>query len=163
MILTIKAQRIEAGRAKQTEREAKLLSKRTRREAKATEQRRIETLKPFTKYSELQGTSNTELSDQLKYHKLVRKKTGFTATQANWTAYVLQLQSILSDWNPAANDLSDGDLGLERGKVERVRVQVERTTPHHTTHHTHHTTPHHTTHHTPTHFTPRARTHAGRA
>ena len=116
---TIKTQRIEAGRAKRTERESKLSSKRARREVKATEQRRIEALKPFTKYSELQGTSNAELSDQLKYHKVVRKKTGFTTTQANWTAYVLQLQSILSDWNPAANNLSDGDLGLERRALER--------------------------------------------
>ena len=69
---TIKTQRIEAGRAKRTERESKLSSKRARREVKATEQRRIEALKPFTKYSELQGTSNAELSDQLKYHKVVR-------------------------------------------------------------------------------------------
>ena len=41
-------------------------------------------------------------------------------TQSNFTAYALQLQSLLSDWNSDANDLSDGDLGLQRGKVERA-------------------------------------------
>lgn len=40
-------------------------------------------------------------------------------TQPNYTAYVLQLQSLLSDWHVDANDLSDGDLGLERGQVVR--------------------------------------------
>ena len=106
---TIKAQRIEAGHAKRAERDAKLSSKRAKRDARAAELRRIEALTPFTKYSELKGRSNTELSDQLKYHKLIRKKTGFTVTQANFTSYVLQLQSILSDWNADANDLSDGE------------------------------------------------------
>ena len=109
---TIKAQRIAAGRAKRAERDAKLSSKRSKREAKAAELRRIEALTPFTKYSELKATTNGQLTDQLKYHKLVRKKTGFTVSQPNWTASALLLQTILSDWHPDANDLSDGDLGL---------------------------------------------------
>ena len=117
---TMKAQRVEAGRAKRVERDAKLSSKRSKREAKAAELRRIEALKPYTKYSELKGKSNDQLSDQLRYHKLVRKQTGFTVTQPNFTAYALQLQSLISDWHADANDLSDGDLGLERGKVERA-------------------------------------------
>jgi len=82
----IKAQRVEAGRVKRAEREAKLSSKRAKRDAKAAELRRITALTPFTKYSELRGRSNGELSDQLKYHKLVRKQTGFTVTQSNFTA-----------------------------------------------------------------------------
>ena len=67
--------------------------------------------------------ANADLADQLKYHKLVRKQTGFTVTQKNRTAYVLQLQSLLSDWHNDANDLKDGDAGIEgRGIKRKVRV-----------------------------------------
>lgn len=74
--------------------------------------RRIEALKAVTKYSELVSLGNADLADQLKYHKLVRKKTGFIVSQKDGTAYVLQLQSMLSDWNADANDLKDGDAGM---------------------------------------------------
>ena len=67
--------------------------------------------------------ANADLADQLKYHKLVRKQTGFTVTQKDRTAYVLQLQSLLSDWHNDANDLKDGDAGIEgRGIKRKVRV-----------------------------------------
>ncbi|KAL3915381.1 MAG: hypothetical protein SGPRY_007242, partial [Prymnesium sp.] len=66
------------------------------RAAKAVELQRIEALKPFTKYSELVNSSNSDLSDQLKNHKIVC--------------------TLLSDWNAEANDLEDGELGLQRGR-----------------------------------------------
>ena len=91
--ITVKQQRIEAGRAKRAAREEKLVSKRAKREAATAERRRVEALTVATKYSEVAAlATNTELSDQLKYHKLVRKAAGFTVTKANRTAYVLQLQ-----------------------------------------------------------------------
>ena len=61
------------------------------------------------KYSQLVDKGISDLTDQLKYHKLVRKQTGFTVTQKNRAAYVLQLQSILIEWNSDANDLDPGD------------------------------------------------------
>ena len=39
--------------------------------------------------------NNSNLQDQLKYHKLVRKATGFTVSQGNRKAFVLQLQALL--------------------------------------------------------------------
>ena len=67
---TIKKERIEAGRAKRAERDAKLSSKRARREAKAVELQRIQALKPATKYSHLVSMGIRDLSDKLKYHKV---------------------------------------------------------------------------------------------
>ena len=91
--ITVRHQRIEAGRAKRAAREEKLTSKRAKRVAAAAERLRVEGLTVATKYSEVAAlATNAELSDQLKYHKLVRKAVGFTATQGNRTAYVLQLQ-----------------------------------------------------------------------
>lgn len=58
------------------------------------ELQRIEAIKTFTKYSQLVNTSNSDLSDELKYHEIVFKLTGFTVTQANWTAHVLQLLTL---------------------------------------------------------------------
>ena len=116
---TIKAQRVEAGRAKRVERDAKLSSKRAKREARAAELKRIEALRPATKYSELVSMANADLADQLKYHKVVRKQTGFTVTQKDRKAYVLQLQSLLSDWHTDANDLESGDAGVEGRGIKR--------------------------------------------
>ena len=48
--------------------------------------------------------SNDDLKDQLKYHKLVLKKTGFSVSQPNRKAFVLQLQTLLLDAHgPVAN------------------------------------------------------------
>ena len=82
-------------RDKRAERESKLTSKRAKREARAAELRRIEALVVATRFSQLVTNehgykpTNDELQDQLKYHKLVRKATGFTVTQKNRVAYVL--------------------------------------------------------------------------
>jgi hypothetical protein len=123
---TMKAQLVEAGRAKRAEREAKLSSKRAKREARAKELRRVEALVAATKYSELVSLSNADLSDQLKYHKVVRKQTGFTVTQKDRKAYVLQLQTLLYDWHADANDLEDGDAGIEgRGIKRKARAPAE--------------------------------------
>ena len=62
---------------------------------------------------------NTDLTDQLKYHKVVRKITGFTVTQKSRMAFVLQLQSLLSDWHADANDLEEGDAGIEGRGIKR--------------------------------------------
>ena len=123
---TLKAQRIAAGQAKRAERDAKLTTKRAKREAAAAELLRIKGLQAATRFSELMErggyqVSNSDLQDQLKYHKLVLKKTGFTATQANRRAYVLQLQALLVEQHgAAANDLPEGDSGIEgRGLKKR--------------------------------------------
>ena len=117
---TIKKERIEAGRAKRAERDAKLSSKRTRREAKAAELQRIrKDVKPATKYSQLVKLGLKDLSDQLKYHKVVRKKTGFIVTQKDRKAFVLQLQPLLSDWHTDADDLEEGDAGIVGRGIKR--------------------------------------------
>ena len=70
--------------------------------------------------------ANADLADQLKYHKVVRKQTGFTITQKDRKAYVLQLQSLLPDWHVDANDLEDGDAGIEgRGIKRKARAPAE--------------------------------------
>ena len=118
--LTIKAQRIAAGRAKRAERDAKLTSKRAKRLARAAELRRIEGLTVATKFSELVDMQNDALQDQLKYHKLVRKQTGFTVTQKNRVGYVLQLQGLLvTEHGEAANDLAEGDSGITGRGIKR--------------------------------------------
>ena len=123
---TLKAQRIAAGRAKRAERDTKLTSKRAKRAAAAAELVRIQGLQVATRFSELvqRGSyqvSNSDLQDQLKYHKLVLKKTGFTVTQANREKYVLQLQALLVEQHgKVANDLAAGDSGVEgRGLKKR--------------------------------------------
>ena len=86
-------------------------------------------MQPATRYSELverdgYQVSVTDLQDQLKYHKLVRKATGFTVTQPNRKAYVLQLQALLTEAHGmAANDLPEGESGIEgRGLKKRKAV-----------------------------------------
>ena len=65
-------------------------------------------------------TTYADLQDQLKHHKLIGKKTGFTISQPNRLAYVLQLQAVLSEAHgSAANDLPDGDSGIEGRNVKR--------------------------------------------
>ena len=49
---------------------------------------------------------------------MVGKKTDFIVTQKDRKAFVLQLQFLLSDWHTDANDLEEGDAGIEgRGRV----------------------------------------------
>ena len=70
----LKQQRVASGRSKRADHETKLSSKRAKRAAQAAEELRISALTVATKYSELVKLSNAELSDQLKAHKLARKK-----------------------------------------------------------------------------------------
>ena len=46
-------------------------------------------------------------------------KKGFTLTQSSRTAYVLQLQTLLLEADPTANDLEDGDSGIDGRSVKR--------------------------------------------
>ena len=62
-----------------------------------------------------------ELTSSADY-KLVRKATGFTVTQQNRAAYVLQLQALLVEQHgAAANDLPEGESGIE-GCAARARA-----------------------------------------
>eukprot|EP00965_Chrysotila_dentata_P042223 1400494-Pleurochrysis_carterae.AAC.1 len=58
------------------------------------------------------------LRDQLKKDKLLGK-TGFALFLPNRKAYVLQLQTLLVDANEDANDLEDGDSGIDGRSVRR--------------------------------------------
>eukprot|EP00965_Chrysotila_dentata_P154725 5112460-Pleurochrysis_carterae.AAC.1 len=59
-----------------------------------------------------------DLRDQLKKHKALGK-TGFVVSQPNRTAYVLQLQTLLLEADKDANDLNDGDSGIDGRSVRR--------------------------------------------
>jgi hypothetical protein len=71
-----------------------------------------------TKWSELKCLGNTDLSDQLKVWKLVKKQTGFTVTQPNRESYVIRLQNLMGK---EANDLKAGDDGTVAEGVERKK------------------------------------------
>eukprot|EP00965_Chrysotila_dentata_P259984 6213746-Pleurochrysis_carterae.AAC.1 len=69
-----------------------------------------------------------DLRDQLKKHTLLGK-TGFTLSLPNRTAYVLQLQTLLLEANEDANDLKDGDSGIDSRSLRRratVRGRMRR-------------------------------------
>jgi len=108
---TMAEKRIAAGRVAATERNAKLEGHRAKQAAKKKELARLEAIPLATRYSELKGMVGDELVDQLRKHKLLGKK-GFTVTQPNREAYFLQLQTLLLEADPAANDLEDGDSGI---------------------------------------------------
>ena len=117
--VTIKATRLKRGMEKRAPRQERLKVKRAKREAAAAEQRRIEGLAVATRYSELTELCPKELADQLRWHKQARRKAGekveFRVTQPNRAVYVQQLQSLLLALHgSAANDLQEGDLGLEK-------------------------------------------------
>ena len=116
---TLKQRRIEAGRVKDQGRSEKLLSKRARREAKRAEAARIAKLVLAITYSALKTMGTEELKDQLKGYKL-KGKSGFTLTQANRAAYVLQVQSLMSEMlGEGCNDLADSESGVEGRGVRR--------------------------------------------
>jgi len=90
-----------------------LAKKRGGRAKKAAEHERIKAITVASKYSELKAMGNAELSDQLKFFKLVEKQTGFTTTGSG-PAMRLQLQSLIFEkFGAGANDLADGDSGVE--------------------------------------------------
>ena len=59
--------------------------------------------------------------------QLVHKKTGFYVSQKNREAYVLQVQALMSEMygGASANDLVDGDSGVENRSVRRRRVTAD--------------------------------------
>ena len=121
---TLKAQRVEAGRAKQAEREKKLGSKRERRAAKAAEKERIGKVVLATKYSQLKGMAIPELQDQLRAFKLKGStQIKFTVTQKGRVGYCTQLQALLLEAHGSgANDLEGDDSGCDGdGVVRKVR------------------------------------------
>ena len=116
---TMQAKRLAVGLAERESRQAKLAAKRAKRAAKATETARVQALVLATKYSELKSMGNDELKDQLRAHKL-KGKTGFSLSLPNRTALILQLQALLNEADPqGANDLEDGDSGIEGRAVRR--------------------------------------------
>eukprot|EP00965_Chrysotila_dentata_P120653 3989837-Pleurochrysis_carterae.AAC.2 len=89
-------------------RKAKLAAKRA-----ATERARIDAL-PFAEhYSDLKLMGIEDMRDQLTKHKLLGK-TGFALSLPNRTACVLQQQRLFLEANKDANDLEDGDSGIDR-------------------------------------------------
>ena len=66
----------------------------------------------LTRYSELVKLVINELKDQLKKHKKLGK-SGFTLTQSNRPAYILHAQTLMLEADAEANDLPDGESGIE--------------------------------------------------
>eukprot|EP00965_Chrysotila_dentata_P096870 3201570-Pleurochrysis_carterae.AAC.1 len=64
-------------------------------------------------YSDLKLMGVEDLRDQLL------GKTGFALSLPNRTTYVLQLQKLLLEANEDANDLEDGDSGIDGRSVRR--------------------------------------------
>ena len=126
--LTIREQRVVAGRSKREARDVQLSSKRAKREARAAEEQRVAALHVAARYSELKAMSNEALADQLKVQKQRRKAANqpvtFTVTQKNRLAYVLTLQGLLTEADSAANDLAAGDSGTDAvGVVRKKRAE----------------------------------------
>ena len=119
------------GAAKAPEREAKLEKKRFGKRKKASELERLKGLVLVKKYKALKGLDNEDLADQLKYFKLVEKKSGFKTTGTG-PAMRLQLQSLIFEkFGAGVNDLEDGDSGVDKDgsattrKVRARKVQAE--------------------------------------
>lgn len=119
---TQQQQRVAAGRAKQEGRNQKMSSKRGRREKKQAEKVRIEGLELATRYSALIKMSVDDLKDQLKGYRL-QGKAGFPLAYPKRADYVLQAQTLMFDAIGAgANDLKDGDSGVEGRGVRKRKV-----------------------------------------
>ena len=66
-----------------------------------------------------------DLKDQLKGYRL-QGKTGFSLTQSNRAAYVLQAQALMVEaLGPGCNDLVDGDSGVDGRGVRRRKVAAD--------------------------------------
>lgn len=118
---TMQQERTLKGEAKAPEREAKLEGKRGGQARKAAELERIKHIQLADKYSMLKPMLNEELSDQLKYYKLVEHLKGFntSGTRAELAA-TLQLK-IFEKFGALANDLVDGDSGIAKESDGRRR------------------------------------------
>ena len=117
---TEQAKRLAIGLEERKVRDAKLATSRAKKAAKVAERTRLEGIRLLTLYSELVDKGNDALKDQLKKHKLLGKSTAkFTISQPNRTAYILQLQTLLLEANPHANDLAPGDSGIKGRNIKR--------------------------------------------
>jgi len=120
---TMEAERRLKGEEKAPEREAKLQKKRAGRVEKAAALERLKAVELVTKYSALTTMGNEQLSEQLKVYKKLEKKTGFKTTGSGREMRLL-LQSLLCEkFGAAANDLADGDSGVEGRGVRRRKVE----------------------------------------
>ena len=91
------------------------------RAKRKVERARVGEIELVNSYSALKTMGNEQLKDQLKAYKM-RGQTGFVVTQKDRAAYVLQVQSLMSEaLGPAANDLKDGDSGVA-GRGVRLRA-----------------------------------------
>ena len=119
---TMAGERQLKGAAKAPEREAKLAKKRAGRVKKVTQLERLKGLVVVDKYKALKALDNEDLSDQLKYHKLVEKKSGFKTTGLSGAAMRLQLQSLIFEkFGAGANDLDDGNSGVDKDGAAATR------------------------------------------
>ena len=118
MCETMQQKRLKVGAAERRVRDEKLATLRAKKAAKADELARLDALPLATRYSELVQMSVDSLRDQLKKHKRLGQK-GFTVSQPNRTAYVLQLQTLLLAADSYANDLAEGDSGISGRFVKR--------------------------------------------
>lgn len=109
---------LEVGLAERKVRDTKLSSLRAKRAAKAAEKVRLEAVELARLFSQLVNKNNDELKDQLKKFKALGK-TGFTVSQANRTAFILQLQTLLLEADPKANDLPPGESGIKGHNIKR--------------------------------------------
>ena len=119
------------GEEKAPEREGKLQKKRAGRVKKATQLERLKALTAVSQYKALKGLGNDELSDQLKYFKLVEKKSGFKTTGTG-PEMRLQLQSLIFEKFGAGtkeaptNDLDPRDSGVDKDGEAATRKVRER-------------------------------------
>ena len=97
-----KSMRQKRGLDARSGRKERLKVKHAKREARAAEMHRVAALTVVTRFSQLRSMPNGDLSDQLKYHKQVREKKGFTVTFPARKGYVLQLHALV-----------DGEAALE--------------------------------------------------
>eukprot|EP00965_Chrysotila_dentata_P189795 6173513-Pleurochrysis_carterae.AAC.3 len=70
----------------------------------------------YKRYSNMKLMGVEDFRDQHKKHKALGK-TGFVVSQRNRTAYVLQLQTLLLEADEDANNLDDGDSGIDGQSV----------------------------------------------
>ena len=121
---TMQQERELKGEAKAADREEKLSKTRSRRAKKAGELERLKAVALADKYSALKDMRNDQLSDQLKVYKLLEKRTGFLVTGTR-AQLVLAVQAQMYDrFGASANDLADGDSGVEGRGVRRRKVDA---------------------------------------
>ena len=86
--------------------------------ARKAEKARVAAIPLAKRFSELLSLPNAALADQLKARKAAGG-TGFAVTQPNRAAYVLTLQALMLAADAAANDLPDGESGVDGRQVKR--------------------------------------------